>query len=184
MDTKMLRMDDLGRPPHLGRTSQHGHLYFRTYRTSCRCHSAPAWNCRTRCTSRFSSSSPRRAGFGPSYASRFSVDENRCSGSAVFSAVAASPWPRRAVGPEEGDRGEVAKSAVQIQRNARRSRPIMPDTQLASFLDCSTVESERFRAARSRPQSGGHSGQVSPIEASTSRTSATASSGVTPDGGS
>ena len=25
-----------------------GHLYFRTYRTSCRCHSAPAWNCRTR----------------------------------------------------------------------------------------------------------------------------------------
>jgi hypothetical protein len=52
------------------------------------------------------------------------------------------------------------------------------------FLDCSTVESERFRAARSRPQSGGHSGQVSPIEASTSRTSATASSGATPDGGS
>jgi hypothetical protein len=75
-----------------------GHLYFRTYRTSCRCHSGSAWNCRTRCTSRFSSSSPRRAGFGPSYASRFSVGENRCSGSAIFSAVAASPWPRRAVG--------------------------------------------------------------------------------------
>ena len=31
---------------------------------------------------------------------------------------------------------------------------------------------------------GGHSGQVSPIESSTSRTSATASSGETPDGGS
>src|ERR1700716_2131971 len=59
------------------------------------------------------------------------------AGSAVFSAVAASPWPRRAVGPEEGDRGEVAKSAVQIQRNARRSRPSMPDTQLAGFSDCS-----------------------------------------------
>jgi hypothetical protein len=39
-----------------------GHLYFRTYRTSCRCHSAPAWNCRTRCTSRFSSNSPGEPG--------------------------------------------------------------------------------------------------------------------------
>jgi hypothetical protein len=115
-----------------------GHLYFRTYRTSCRCHSAPAWNCRTRCTSRFSSISPRRAGFGPSYTSRFSVGENRCSGSAIFSAVAASPWPRRAVGPEEGDRGEVAKSAVQIQRNARRSRPCMPDTQFAGLVRSDT----------------------------------------------
>jgi hypothetical protein len=116
--------------------------------------------CRTRCTSRFSSSSPRRAGFGPSYASRFSAGENPCSGSAVFSAVAASPWRGGRSGRRRGDRGEVAKSAVQIQRNARRSRPCVPDTQL--------------HAARSQPQSGGHSGQVSPIEASTSRTSATA----------
>ncbi|SIO67031.1 hypothetical protein SAMN05443247_11645 [Bradyrhizobium erythrophlei] len=38
------------------------------------------------------------------------------------------------MGPEEGDRGEVAKSAVQIQRNARRSRPCMPDTQLAGLV--------------------------------------------------
>jgi hypothetical protein len=37
-----------------------------------------AWNSCNRCTSRFRSSSPRRAGFGPSYASRFSVGENRC----------------------------------------------------------------------------------------------------------
>ena len=75
-------------------------LYLRTYRTSCRCRSAPAWKCRTRCTSQFRSSSPRRAWFGPSCTSRFSVGENRCAGSGVFSAVAVSA--------EEGGRaGEV-----------------------------------------------------------------------------
>jgi hypothetical protein len=31
------------------------------------------------------------------------LGESRCSGSAIFNAVAASPWPRTAVGPEEGD---------------------------------------------------------------------------------
>jgi hypothetical protein len=83
-------------PPHVS------HFMQVPFRTSLKC--------RTRCTSQFRSSSPRRAGFGPSCTSRFSVGENRCSGSAVFSAVAVSPWPRRAVGPGEVDRGEVATS--------------------------------------------------------------------------
>jgi hypothetical protein len=69
------------------------------------------------------------------------------------------------------------------QRFKSNEMPVAPDRvcpirRSPVFLDCSTVESERFRAARSRPQSGGHSGQVSPIEASTSRTSATAPSGA------
>jgi hypothetical protein len=145
-----------------------GHLYFRTYRTSCRCHSAPAWNCRTRCTSR-----PRRAGFGPSYASRFSVGENRCSGSAVFSAVAASRWPRRAVGPEEGDRGEVAKSAVQSNEMPVAPDRVCPIGSSPVFRTVRRSKSERFRAVRAGRNRAGP-GQVSPIKASTSRTSATA----------
>ena len=64
------------------------------------------------------------------------------------------------------------------QRFKSNEMPVAPDRvcpiPVRRFSDCSTVESARFRAARSRPQSGGHSGQVSPIEASTSRTSATA----------
>jgi hypothetical protein len=72
------------------------------------------------------------------------------------------------------------------QRFKSNEMPVAPDRvcRIRSspvFRTVRTVESERFRAARSRPQSGGHSGQVSPIEASTSRISATASSGVTPD---
>jgi hypothetical protein len=35
---------------------------------------------------------------------------NWCLGSAFFSAVAASPWPRRVVGPEKADRGELEMS--------------------------------------------------------------------------
>ena len=41
--------------------------------------------------------------------------------------------------PEEGDRGEVAKSAVQIQRNARRSRPCVPDIINSAAPRCDQV---------------------------------------------
>jgi hypothetical protein len=58
----------------------------------------------------------------------------------------------------------------------------MPDTQLAGFSDCSDGRIEADSCRPEPPQSGGHSGQVPPIEASTSRISATTSSGVTPDG--
>jgi hypothetical protein len=94
--------------------------YLRTYRTSCRCRSAPVWKWRTRCTSQFRSGSPRRAGFGPSCTSRFSVGENRCSGSAVFSAVAVSPWPRRAVGPGEVDHVKLPQARTSASPAALR----------------------------------------------------------------
>jgi hypothetical protein len=58
----------------------------------------------------------------------------------------------------------------------------MPDAQLAGFSDCSDGRIEADSRRSEPPQSGGHSRQESPIEASTSRISATASSGVTPDG--
>ena len=143
-------------------------LSHRERRTSCRCHSAPAWNRRTRCTSR--SSSPRRAGFGPSYASRFSVGENRCSGSAVFSAVAASPWPRRAVGPEEGDRGEVAKSAVQSNE-----MPVAPDRvcPIRSFTPLGAGRNRAGTPGRCRRSKRARPAPPRPP-----------SSGVKPDGGS
>jgi hypothetical protein len=58
--------------------------------------------CCIRCTSRFSSSAPRRAGFGPSYASRFSVGKKSVLGLRGFQRG------RGVTVAEEGGRGEVA----------------------------------------------------------------------------
>ena len=100
-----------------------GQLCLRTYRTSYRCHSAPAaWKCHTQCTSQFRSSSPRRAGFGPSCTSRFSVGENRCSGSAVFSAVAAC----HGRGGRSGRRRVIAVK-LPSQRFKSNEMPVAPD---------------------------------------------------------
>ena len=83
----------------------------RTYRTSCRSRSAPAWKCCTRCTSQFRSSSPRRAVFGPSCTSRFLVGENRC--------VAPSRCrPRRAVRPGEVDRVKLPQARTEVDPGA------------------------------------------------------------------
>jgi hypothetical protein len=72
-----------------------------------------------------------------------------CSGSAVFGAVAASPWPRRAVGPEEVDRGARTSAAGPLTHDdevvgAKACPP-------AAVVTALPYAAQRLQAKRKRP---------------------------------
>jgi hypothetical protein len=110
--------------------------------------------CRPRCTSRFSSSSPRRAGFGPSYASRFSAGETRAR------APRFSARSRRRRG-EEGGRAGGGAIAVKLpsQRFKSNEMPVAPDrvcpirsfTPLGASPNRAATPGRCRRSKRARP---------------------------------
>ena len=87
--------------------------YPRTYRTSCRCRSAPVWKCRTRCTTQFRSSSAPTSGVWSKLHFALLGRREPALGLSGFQRGRGASMAEEGVGPEEGDRGEVAKSAVQ-----------------------------------------------------------------------
>jgi hypothetical protein len=146
------------------------------------------------------SSNPWRQGYGRRGGARYA--RRSISVELQYCAAVHADWPRRSsptiasIKPRQsGSKDSMwAVPAAQFQYKHRKSTANTPSENAINRSGAALrntrpsmeaiVTRRKCRARTSRQSAGGHSGQVSPIESSTSRTAATTSSGETPNGGS